>query len=768
MEKKLAKSALRKMDLTPTPRLLQVLDYVAVEAWQCVAEIVDNSLDNLAQHDIKKGEVHIEYSVKTGVLQIQDNGSGMAFDDLEKALKAGYSTKSRTNELGLFGIGFNVACARLGNSATVSTRTKADKDWLRVKVDVNSMVEAGSYGVQPSREKLKTRFEHGTIVELELNNDNRANFERAQYRTKLSQQLGRTYSYLLRSSVPGIKGEAGGNPRDVTIYIDELPVTPWLPCIWDEKRSIEYRGSKVNSVKYFNRALPDAIVCHACGHWQNANKTSECENCGTNKLELSERKVWGWIGIQRNMDRLDFGISFLRNGREILQRDQGVFTFTDLTTGETFKDYPVEWPADLGRIVGEVHCDHVPVDFTKSSFKKEDPQWLGVIEIVRGNTSLQPKRAKSPNNSPLAEIFNAYRINEPGTRYLIPGNGTKAIHIATKNWAEKFHEGDPNFLTDEKWYNAALAHDNAKGKLVAPDALSPNPFISPISPIKGKTGSGIGKSPSPPKSETVNEKMERWKKGGYSREDLSKSVFVKSTNKSFDLKVWETVSPITTDKGITVCAIAVPVSGREFHGFVNSKHALVSKFGRDTTDIVLYEIASAVRSLEGSVATLTVIFSELLESFPDEERSEKVLRSKIEELAERLRSKFSSLAADNPDEFWSCLSDDMKAKAEDNKVADDQTIVWSDAINSGQYSQYLPLAAFVEITTSKPDLVFDSKFFKQHFATHHAKTARERTQGYLVRALSDLINIQNLRANLNNFEAKQADNALQFISDNLV
>ena len=216
------------------------------------------------------------------------------------------------------------------------------------------------------------------------------------------------------------------------------------------------------------------------------------------------------------MDKLKFGINFLRNGRYILFQDQSIFSFSDPATGETYKDYPVEWPADQGRIVGEVHCDHVRVDFIKREFDGNDPYWKGVVEIVRGTTSLQPKRHKgaTPNVSPLATIFSAFRINEPGTRYLIPGNGTRAIHEATRNWGSKFREGENDYLTDKKWYQAAAAHDkiasgsSAESTSVTDSKDSNTPLTTPIlSPEESKTPSPNTKdSISTLKSETINQK----------------------------------------------------------------------------------------------------------------------------------------------------------------------------------------------------------------------------------------------------------------------
>jgi hypothetical protein len=56
----------------------------------------------------------------------------MTFVQLQDALKAGYSDKSKADELGLFGIGFNVASARLGRRVEVLTRKKGGATRLSV------------------------------------------------------------------------------------------------------------------------------------------------------------------------------------------------------------------------------------------------------------------------------------------------------------------------------------------------------------------------------------------------------------------------------------------------------------------------------------------------------------------------------------------------------------------------------------------------------------------------------------------------------------
>ena len=65
----------------------------------------------------------------------------MSVSQLENALRAGYSDKSKIDELGLFGIGFNVACANLGKKANVITKRASDKNWTSVTIDIIELHE---------------------------------------------------------------------------------------------------------------------------------------------------------------------------------------------------------------------------------------------------------------------------------------------------------------------------------------------------------------------------------------------------------------------------------------------------------------------------------------------------------------------------------------------------------------------------------------------------------------------------------------------------
>jgi C4-dicarboxylate-specific signal transduction histidine kinase len=124
-----APSADDPFDLTPDPRVLVMLGEINLDPWRCVAELVDNCLDNFLSED-RAGEPLLDPTVwvttpttndPAGRVTVRDNGSGMQVSVLEKAVRAGWSGNDPVGSLGLFGMGFNIATARLGSRTTVWT-----------------------------------------------------------------------------------------------------------------------------------------------------------------------------------------------------------------------------------------------------------------------------------------------------------------------------------------------------------------------------------------------------------------------------------------------------------------------------------------------------------------------------------------------------------------------------------------------------------------------------------------------------------------------
>ena len=110
------------LDITPTPRILRTLGEIPFQTWQCIAELIDNSIDaflsSVALGDAEKRITVTWSSDSVGAIsrtvEISDNASGMSIDQLQNAVRAGYTSNDPIGNLGLFGMGFNIATARLG------------------------------------------------------------------------------------------------------------------------------------------------------------------------------------------------------------------------------------------------------------------------------------------------------------------------------------------------------------------------------------------------------------------------------------------------------------------------------------------------------------------------------------------------------------------------------------------------------------------------------------------------------------------------------
>jgi hypothetical protein len=138
-------SSSEQLDLTPSPRLLEILGEIPYQPWQCLAEMIDNAFDdfmaesNRDPSDTPMVQVTLpRHSTADGdeIVCVADNGRGMSKELLERSLQAGYSSNARYGSLGLFGMGFNIA----------KTTREGDPDWLVAEIDFRRMASENAQG----------------------------------------------------------------------------------------------------------------------------------------------------------------------------------------------------------------------------------------------------------------------------------------------------------------------------------------------------------------------------------------------------------------------------------------------------------------------------------------------------------------------------------------------------------------------------------------------------------------------------------------------
>ena len=108
----------------------------------------------------------------------------------------------------------------------------------------------------------------------------------------------------------------------------------------------------------------------------------------------------------------------------------------------------------------------------KDAFDKQTTEWHLVEKVIRGEGPLLVELRKrlghvGRNESPLARLHTGYRRGSPpGFRTLVPGDASgKGINEEPKRWASHFWTGDPEYLSDEKWWDAVrIAEESRKKK----------------------------------------------------------------------------------------------------------------------------------------------------------------------------------------------------------------------------------------------------------------------------------------------------------------
>jgi hypothetical protein len=736
------------LDITPSPRLLQVLGDIPLQPWQCLAELVDNSLDELLRGEKRTSDspltVDIDVVEENGetYLVVADNGLGMSVDELERSLRAGHSAKNRYGSLGLFGMGFNIATARLGNVTTVSTTQPGLPERIEATIDFAEIQRHESFTV-PVRATACEAHEAGTTVKVRLKADMAGTFKRRSTQQTLMQQLGDVYSYLLREEVPGLTDSATSARIPALLRFNGEQIQPRLPCVWGDQRSVTSYGQPVHAIQYIDRKLSAATACLDCGYWDRKNGPEACEECGSPNLQLRERRVWGWVGIQRYIDSQDFGLDFIRYGRKILKQDKSIFVYENPDTLRLEAEYPIEMPANQGRIVGEIHLDHVPVTYQKNDFDRQSRDWQTAVEIIRGGGPLKPRSSTEVNDSPLAKLFSAYRRNDAGLRYLIPGDGKGALHAKAREWAMQFHKGIPRLREDTEWYEAAQRHtqikENPAGGAEVPGGThvggsgAVTDLIGDDEPDVATEGDGAEEE----KAVVQSDVFAAARLLGNRREDLSGTFKLGQ-----DLGTWEVTVIVSRDTlcdelGREVPALPGVIKGREVEVFVAGEHLIFKEYGRDVRDVALMQAASLIRDLSGSKQSPATVYGELVKEVEDLRITTPQILDRIDRTLDRIRGLALPIVSQDPADFWSALDASDKSSAEVRGAVKFSTTPFPELVGDGRFVALCDAHALVKLIEHRPGLFFDGTVFSPSLTLRQG-AARDRIVGSVTRALESI------------------------------
>lgn len=316
------------IDIQPPSDVYDTFGRLNYKAWYAIAEFVDNATQNAFDHEgrlraTKEASgplVHIRITHNADRVMVTDDAHGMNLEEIKRAvrLNAPPPDKSGRSE---FGMGLKTAACWFGRYWTITSTQLGDPTEYSVTFDLDQFVNGKVTSVKVV-ERQTNPAEHGTTLVI----TNLRNPLRGRGVEVLKKSLTSMYRQDLRTARVAIDlNSVRLEYTDPQIHVETLP----------DGRDQKWR-------KEFAVDVLDP-------------QTGETHN------------VHGWIGIRKVMSRKETGFALLRRGRLIIGGyDSGWRPETLFGQAGGFR-----W----GRLVGELHCDSFPVNFSKDGFA-----WDGGLE----------------------------------------------------------------------------------------------------------------------------------------------------------------------------------------------------------------------------------------------------------------------------------------------------------------------------------------------------------------------------------------------------
>ena len=719
-------------DLSPSPRVLPMLGEINLEQWRCIGELVDNSVDGFLHAKrvgtpIPEPFVHVslpEADREDAVVQIVDNGPGMTPEGLSRAVKAGWSGNNPTDNLGLFGMGFNIATARLGTLTEVWTTQAGDNEWHGLSIDFERLQRLGTFRTPHLRSPKPDPAAHGTkIIVKRLKPTQRQWLAKTANQGLVRKRLSQAYSAMLRPD---------GLPIDFKLHLNNKVVRSRPFCLWSDARTVDLPDlGEVSAVQMFSYPLGERHHCSACMNWvavaeQNSSSCPVCEAVGT--LRKRTRRVHGWIGIQRYADTVDFGLDFIRNGRKIELASKDLFVWRGENGDEP--EYPIDDPSRRGRIVGEIHIDHCRVNFAKERFDRSDPAWEEMVTLIRGDGPLRPEKARelgyTDNTSPLFKLYKAFRRIRPHSN--VAGGWRRLLAVPdnaiAKELSIKFFDGHPDYQDDGHWWRLVEEEERrllvggksdgqrgGEGGIELPPGLidppaTPSPAIDSRSP----------EPPAPPSTRPIDFRAERRELSS-----LSRTFVYPPAGQSFQVRSFD-CSPndpdLPSDTAWTL--ILGEVATRTYHFLFRSRSEAFRSITMEPIDALLIELSRLTLEYVRSGRS-EAPFADILHYYRKNYAQTASLDARqvsleaddvLETLAQAL---LTNTVIEDRNKLFDALTADLQSEVMRSLAR--KGIAPSKALSEGSFVLAAPRSLLEHLVGAFPELLFDGNYWDTTFKT---------------------------------------------------
>lgn len=747
------------VDITPSPRILRTLGHIPFQPWQCIAELLDNAMDGFRQAGAAaeaQPRIVVSWSTEAAaderVIEVVDNGPGMTQETLNASVRAGHSNNDPMNNLGLFGMGFNIATARLGDRTTVMSATHDSPHWVCIDIDFHELGISNTFAAPLTLVPKSRPDERGTKVIVSKLNAGIVQQLRNQ-ETLLRRQLEDVYTAILQDT-------------QVNILVQGKALVARPHCLWSAQRYVVRRSERAPAVIQIDEVLGEALYDMARNQYltpaEEAVALQHRDRQGSLPANLAMRpkRVHGWLGIQRYSDPDDFGIDFLRNGRKILLRDKSLFHYINPLTSRSELEYPNELGTTLGgRMVGEIHLDHVPPTYQKNDFQRADPSWAEMVALLRGDGPILPKRRTAlgfsgENTSPIGRLISGYRRSDAGVKCLAAPNDK------AKEWVKKFRANEIDYIADDKWFDAAREADRnprQRGRRGAPTDVDTGSTASDdLSTYIGGNGSalptgGVIVQPTPPTSTAPNlNPVEELRSRSTKSETYSDEYEYEQGPAPFVVNVWEVSTGVIGigDEG-DPCHMAKDANVCDF--FYNPRHPFLRGYPTTWRELLLVYLAERFKVRDNLAnQDLALLFVDLMRTnFTDAKLDLNSVQERGHAFFERLRESALGLLRIREREAVDCIYESSGEVEEIiNALIQNVSLLnkfQSRAPGSIEAIPAVPPRTLVRLVDRFPEEFFDGKFFSTPYTqislpdANATERLRQRAKERIVMFLKDAL-----------------------------
>lgn len=728
------------LDITPTPRILRTLGEIPFQTWQCIAELIDNSIDAFisdeltASDDIER-KIVVSWTSESAAsidrtVEITDNACGMSLEQLRNAVRAGYSSNDPIGNLGLFGMGFNISTARLGELTTILSTRCGDTEWVGIEIDFQKLINTKRFDAPIVRERKNSPDESGTKIKISRLRHGILT-ELPSKENEIRQRLEAVYSPLL-------------NTREISIFVKGKQLRPRNHCVWSESRYVRYNNQNVSARINIDRDLGDALFdlsrnCYLTGDEAEPFYLAQQEGktLPPHIVERSKR-LMGWIGIQRYADPNDFGIDFIRNGRKILISDKSLFQYENPITGQKELQYPLELGSTVGgRIVGELHVDYLLPTYQKNDFDRSDNSWAQTVVAICGVGPFLPKSRKAlgflePNTSPLGMLVNAYRRVDKGTKCLFAPNDI------SKGYAAQFKKGVRDYLDDALWWKAAQEEDQKQstggaratavntGDVPSDDVDSylgvsnGSGSMPTASTMIGSTG-GTSAPPIPTPADVETSKLDELILRSTPVSQMSGRNYKFGNTGSLNVRAYELNSGDILYRGEKKpCFFSS--DGIECDFIYNPSHPLLAQYPVTPKMLLLLYLSEKLKARD-SLSDLVSVFATLVETtMQDSKLDRQSLQDRASSAFELLREKLTSTLRGRAAEVVTCIHESAGEVEETatNLIQSNSPLLKPFQLGSADgfdAIDFVPPKTLYRLVDRFPDNVFDGKVLSTPYTT---------------------------------------------------